>query len=531
LPHTIVGPPNRLTALNERNRLANGLIFAAYPIGGERGVWADAATGQRLPSMAANTGNFYTVSVPRVGAMRVISPSITTVPYVRYFNTLESEQGLTVAAFTANGRPDIGSIASITAYCRFCTGTSTTNALDLRMNWTAANNWNYGARFKDGATTQDAIETTARQDGVPHLHLARRDGMRQRGDVFVDGVNVASVTALSNSFVGAGNFRLDGNSRAIWGPAFGWTRNLSDDEIADFSANPWQVFARSTPRTYFFPPQRPEKPPAVIIPERSRRAPLRPMELNWSHPLARHLAYAYSPALGPGLVTRSAYLSRDSARTVAAVNGSKWGRARGPFASGYGDSYAIPTSVPSPFSVFAVGVAAPAGTWQCIVGNTVNKTTGWALELNSSTLCVYKYGVGTLSGGTVSSGPGRFGVSMTPVHGSSSFNWNFLYNGAITYGGGYAAPLAVSGGMLQFGTQPYSNDEWWAGSLSLVLVFSGGLQNKELMSLDESPWQIFRRDLGRVYFYTKPMQPRRVWVREPMDVRPPPFIIKPVAAR
>ena len=103
---------------------------------------------------------------------------------------------------------------------------------------------------------------------------------------------------------------------------FVWNRPLSEQEVAQLSANPWQIFRRaqqaytplfdSTPsptsRTFFIPSKK------VMS-----RQPANSMQIDWGSPLTRGLVTAYVPTYSPSLARDLVSGAYDSAATRLSV--------------------------------------------------------------------------------------------------------------------------------------------------------------------------------------------------------------------
>ena len=81
------------------------------------------------------------------------------------------------------------------------------------------------------------------------------------------------------------------------------------------------------------------------------------------------------------------------------------------------------------------------------------------------------------------------------IAGSFVYGLSALFHGGITIKDG----AVVETNFLRYDGMEY------------VAVWNRFLDDAELIAVNENPWQLTLRDLGRAYFYPRPMQPRRVW--------------------
>lgn len=298
-----------------------------------------------------------------------------------------------------------------------------------------------------------------------------------------------------------------------------FSRALSYDEhLALFDA-PFQLLRRRIKRTYFFPPQRPEKAPAIIVPDRWRKSrPVTRPRLNEQHPLAASLDFLHVGTEQCNLVSGQPF--RTFANPTSNVRG--------------GTGLAYPSSSTTNYSVTESFPHRPLRTYLFLVRrenfNGFNRfccrgganleehywDTAGKIEIDR-----YTNGGATLSwwlvDGTEWPWASSFGMIGITLDYSEAAPKGYVDGRAATITTGQAkiGEFSTAASAPFYIGNRVARDRPWRGDIFFTAIAKDIWGAAEFSDLWQNPWQLLRSDPGRAYFYPKPMQPRRVWTLAP----------------
>lgn len=278
--------------------------------------------------------------------------------------------------------------------------------------------------------------------------------------------------------------------------AFWWQRELSPAEAFAILNEPFQLFRRDPARTYFFPPQRPEKKPAILLGIRRPKISL------------RH-AWALNQSLG--ITTTGSITTRG--RSLVLVTVSLY----------YGGTIGSATAV--------TGLGATFREVGNVTFNSgfkrIQVFAGWVEQAATGTLSITYTGNRTWHGVSIEEASGADRLSVNAATGSrgsgtettveltklrkragdaafaAAWTWNSYANTSsdptavkVFDGSGVTDQPDV---FLIPRTRPYHSFTSTSDTAGAVVL--------ELLQATPRP--------AATFFYPKPMQPRRVWTRAP----------------
>lgn len=284
---------------------------------------------------------------------------------------------------------------------------------------------------------------------------------------------------------------------------FVWNRPLSEQEVAQLSANPWQIFRRAQQAyTPLFDSTPSPTSRTFFIPNRKTLStqPTSSVAIDWGSPLARGLVTAYVPTYSTGLARDLVSGAYDSATTRLSVgpglNGVK-GFNTGA-STAWSLTFAWATRWPHPngvanypaLTVFALFEQYDTTSSGAIWGGG-NNSTQYANFFKSNDGSVV-FGPNTNSGGASINGPVLDTNRVYALVGVNAGNYRELFvdgNSVISSN----TSITFLNAAYTFAGSTYVVNQFRRIGLYCGYVWTRRLTPSEIKSLSDNPWQIFKQ--------------------------------------